>query len=432
MKKNTKLFAYMAILACWGALHSCCRDRMDSSNLPDFVKSHFVDAPTTLSEEVDLYVDYSTCVACASESPFYNATHPAIVDCDPNFYSIKGPVIKFETNDRNEAYRLLRTIREVNNADLQATATQIVKSDHQAVLITDGEYFPDNVVRDNLNNPYLAPSFKKWLSASHDIYIYSEPYVESGRYDKFRYYIIFTDDDMPNNVNDRFYKNAPEASDVLVLHMSADAPKLSADSIVFNEAFPPYQLAKNIYDLGMKLDDVYSYTSDGNQTFILRGPKVKLRKEDAYQVKSVKPVVYLLNAPYQQFCDSLTVSGKRIHAAISNLPVINNLFQLDKGSFENNGELVLEFDKSYYPGAVFSDKGPWAFKIDFVVDEAADHFSRNEDINRGFQWNSISAAQNHALNTSFYQSVSLTLKDPGVDPGIKQEVISTIYLFFPR
>ena len=403
------------------------RSGMTEEYLPAFVQSHFVKPSSTLSPEVDLFVDYSTCVATASSSDFYNATHPAIVDCNPNFYSIKGRNIKFETNNREQVYTLLRTIREVNNADLKQAVHQIVNGNHQAVIITDGEYFPNNIVADNLNNPYLAPEFRTWLKKGLDIYIYSEPYLESNRFNKFRYYIIFTDDKMEDNLNEKFYRNAPDASSVLVLHLTADAPKLDKKSkIVFNQIFNPTKLAEDVYALDLSWRDMETLLKDEDD-YIFRGLKVEMKPEDVYKVDEVEPVVYQLYSPYEEYVDSLALSDKKILADVSSLRELEDVFEIDEKVFKKSGEIVLKLDDDFYEDLSVDHEN--VLRVDFVVDEAEDNFTRNEDLNRGFKWTSIARSNGHAPNTSVYQSISQVVSEPSMNPGRNKKVIATVYLY---
>lgn len=60
-------------------------------------------------------------------------------------------------------YQLLRTVKEVNNADIKTAVNRIVNGNRQAVLITDGEFFTQGITGDNLNNPYLSESFRTWM-----------------------------------------------------------------------------------------------------------------------------------------------------------------------------------------------------------------------------------------------------------------------------
>ena len=216
MKFKNLSTAVAMLSAMWlisGCLHSFKRVNytQDLSFMPEFVAHNYAPEFTTMSDSVDLYVDYSTCVAEAKKSSYYAATHPSIVDCSPTFYSIKGKNIKKETEDRQMVYQLLSSIKEVNHADIKQAVGRIVNSNRQAVLITDGEYYMQGNVRDNLNNPYLAEEFRAWLRAGRDIYIYSEPYLENGRYGKYRYYMLFTDSELENDINERFARSAPSA-----------------------------------------------------------------------------------------------------------------------------------------------------------------------------------------------------------------------------
>lgn len=404
------------------------RSNMTEEYLPAFVQSHFTKPSSTLSAEVDLFVDYSTCVATASTSEFYNATHPAIVDCNPNFYSIKGKYIKFETNNREEVYTLLRTIKEVNNADLKQAVHQIVNGNRQAVIITDGEYFPNNIVADNLNNPYLAPEFRTWLKKGLDIYIYSEPYIESNRFNKYRYYIIFTDDKMEDNLNEKFSRNAPDASGVLVLHLTADAPKLDKKSkLVFNEIFTPTKLADDIYAIDLSWRDMENLLKDAEADFIFRGLKVEMKAEDVYKVDDVEPVVYQLYPPYMEYVDSLELSNKKILADVSSLRELDDVFEIDERVFKKSGEIVLKLDEEFYE--TLSDEHENVLRVDFVVDEAVDNFTRNDELNCGFKWASIARSNGHALNTSVYQSISQVVSEPSMNPGRNKKVIATVYLY---
>jgi hypothetical protein len=114
--------AVMSVPGCMGGVDYTA----DLSLMPKFVAQNFAREATTLSDSVDLYVDYSTCVAEASNSAFYAAVRPTFVDCSPTFYSIKGSTIKKETDNRQQVYALLSSIREVNHADIKQAVRNIV------------------------------------------------------------------------------------------------------------------------------------------------------------------------------------------------------------------------------------------------------------------------------------------------------------------
>lgn len=416
----------------------CGNFPLDYEHFDDFITQEFpMDENSTLTNEIDLYVDYSTCVAEASGSEFYKATHPAIVDCNPNYYSIKGKSIKLETSDRDEVYRLLRSIKEVNNANLKQAVADITSSDHQAVIITDGEYYPDNVVKDNLDNPYLAPYLRKWMQAGRDIYIYSEPYLESGKHNKFRYYIIFTDNKIQDNLNEKFVRSAPDMESVLVLHLYSGVPGLS-----FSKKFPDINptlsaiespVKNSVFiDVQLGWDDIQKYmmTGDLEQDYILRGMKLDIKKEDCYRIKEVEPVVYQLYKPYAEYADSASIKTNRPKFEKDDFEEVDDLFEIDSKAFKKNNEIVLKFD-SGFDYKELSSNHENLFKIDFVVEDAEDNFSGNDEISCGFIWNSISKAQNHDKNTSLYQSISQVLREPRMNPKKEHKVIYTVYVKTP-
>ena len=285
----------------------------------------------------------------------------------------------------------------------------------------------NNIVADNLNNPYLAPEFRTWLKKGLDIYIYSEPYIESNRFNKYRYYFIFTDDKMEDNLNEKFSRNAPDASDVLVLHLTADAPKLDKKSkLVFNEIFTPTKLADDVYAIDLSWRDMETLLKDEDD-YIFRGLKVEMKPEDVYKVDEVKPVVYQLYSPYEEYVDSLALSDKKILANVSSLRELDGVFEIDERVFKKSGEIVLKLDDDFYE--TLSDEHENVLRVDFVVDEAVDNFTRNDELNSGFKWTSIARSNSHALNTSVYQSISQVVSEPSMNPGRNKKVIATVYLY---
>ena len=433
------LFALIALALPILSLTSCVADYVDLESFDKFTEAVFpTKADSGLSDEIDLYVDYSTCVAEASTSEFFKATHPAIVDCNPNYYSIKGKVIKLETNDRNKSYELLRTIKEVNNADLKTAVSDITSTNHQAVLITDGEYFPNNVIKDNLDNPYLAPYIRSWIKADHDIYIYSEPYVESQKHNKFRYYMIFTDADIENNLNDKFVRSAPEASDVLVLHLGSGVPvpKFSKKFPVINPTLSATEtpVKNNVFiDTALEWDDILKYmrTEDIDEDYFLRGLSVNNLSEECFAIKKIKAVVYQLYDQYQEFSDSVAIGGHLPQFKPDEFEELENIFEIDDKLLKKKGEIAIKIHEDF-DGEDLSTEHNNLLKVDLVIDEADDNFSDNSDMKDGFIWNSISAANNHAPNTSLYQSISQVLRDPKMNPEKSHKPFFTFYIQTPK
>lgn len=422
-------------------LVSACGNKTteDLSYLKGFVELNFPQAQTSITKNVDLYVDYSTCVAEAQKSEYFRKTHPAFVDCAPTFYSIKGSKITEETKDPQKVYQLLSTIKEVNNADIKQAVSNIVNGDNQAVLITDGEYYMKDATRDNLNNPYLAEEFRTWLRKGRDIYIFSEPYLESGKFSKFRFYFLFTDSKLPNNIYDRFVRSAPSNSNVKMLHLNNGAPKAARKGKTqdINESLSPVEDNCTIYptyeiqEYAVSWKDIKSYLATGSlkERYLTRGIFVNLSEADGYKIEEIEPVVYLIAEDYQEYVDSAAVSAKAMPRAKKSTQV-KDVFSIDKHSFEDDGEIVLTLDKDFDGvGNTLSSDWPNLLRVDFVVTKVSDNFSSNEELNSAFQWRSISSAQGGAMNTSILESVSQVLKDPDMSPVDKETaVLYTIYL----
>lgn len=407
----------------------------DLTLLNRFHKEYFPGKVSSLSDTVDLFIDYSTCVAEAMKSPYYTATHPSIIDCSPVFWSIKGCHITRETDDRQKVYQLLSSVREVNHADIKQAVRMIVAGNHQAVLITDGEYFQQGIVKDNLNNPYLAEEIRCWIKKGHEIFIYSEPYIESGRFAKHRYYMLFTDSSISNNINDRFRRSAPKDESVSILHLYDGVPEVRTakkypdinpslspvyDNCVLNACF-------EVQEYGMGWKDIRDFL-DGDDIdirYVFRGLFLDRKESDCYYVKELEPVVYQVYEGYQEYCDSLHAGGRV--PGLRRLEKVEDVFSIDEDIFEETGEIVLCLDDDFDGvGDALSAEFPNLLKVDFVIEEAENNFSANAELSSSFKWNSISAAQNYALNTSVYESINQVIQDPQMSPVGK--VVYSLYI----
>ncbi|MCC8019853.1 MAG: hypothetical protein LIO85_08800 [Rikenellaceae bacterium] len=437
------------------AVISSCGSRMrveDFSRVKDFHEHNFGDAQGRfiLSDSVDLYIDYSTCVAEAGNSRFYQAVHPAIIDCNPVFWSIKGSAITRETDDRQKVYELLRSIREVNYADIKGAVSQITSGNRQAIIITDGEYFQRNLSGDNMNNPYLAPEFRQWLAKGGDVYIFSEPYLESNRYEKFRYYMLFTNSRKPNNIYDIVSRNLGGNYDVKLLHLTSsggdlrfeyagqrqpavnEVLSLNPDTYYKERSYEAqeYQIGwKDIYKYILNAYDDQGRPVEGGDA-ILRGIFVETGQEDSYRITAVKPVVYLLTDDFIAYEDSLRTEEQQL-PVLSALKPVNEIFDVDNEIFDRTGEIVLRLHRNFDSGsaALHTDRDN-LFRIDFVIDRAEDNFSGNPEISDDYKWVSIERSSAGKLNTSLYESIRQTLQDPSINP--KGKVIYTIYLLTPN
>ena len=433
---RSKIYTSLFV-ACLIFMTSCGKSSADLTNFSEFIKHNTTEKQSSLSETVSLYVDYSTCVAEAKNSRYFKATHPSIVDCSPVFYSIKGSVIKKETDNRQTVYNLLSDIHEVNHADIKSAVGQIVNANNQAVIITDGEYYMQGSVRDNLNNPYLAEEFRTWINKGYDIYFYCEPYLESKKFNKYRYYILFTDDDIYDNINDRFSRScSAEDYGVTVFHLSDGQLRVNMDEnypVINATVSPSEENTKiengiDVQEYYTKWKDMTNYMTEGdiNQTYILRGLYVNNEESSSYKITKIKPVVYQLYPEYEAFCNSKYL-GEELPKA-GKFKQVKNVFEIDEDIFEETGEIVLKLKEGFDGAGDLSYDHPNLLKVDFVVTDAENNFTRNEDVNSAFIWKSISAAQNHSENTSLYESISLVLQNPKLNPKKREVVLYTVYI----
>ena len=176
-----------------------------------------------------LYVDYSNCIAEGQHSRFFQAFEPSLTASAKQYFAVKGKNI--EPHAADSTYALLRTIDNVPFADLKTAAERIANGNTEGVLLTDGEYYEPTVTKGNDNNPYLAEAFKTWLKKGHDIFIFVEPYEElvgTRSVQKKRFYFLFTDQRLPDNIYNRVKQSVrledfPGTSE---FHFSVRAPFL--------------------------------------------------------------------------------------------------------------------------------------------------------------------------------------------------------------
>lgn len=379
---------------------------------------------------VDLYIDYSDCMITATNSPYYTSVQPAIIACNPNYYSIKGNDITFETNDKMKVHQLLNTIKNVDYSNIKGAVDSIIANKHEAILITDGEFYQKGIGA-NLNNPYLADEFKQWLSMGFDIYVYSEPYEYAG-VTKNRYYMLFTDHKLKNNIQQIFSRNAPKQDDVKMVHLYSGLPavKVKKDGVQFNEQLLITEDAKidpalsyECHTMDAGWNDVYDYVlkatdDDGNPfkggDFFLKGLSVNVTDEDAYRPSRLEVKCYEISDLY------LGYDAKNKTVA---LPApMKNMFVLDEDAWKK-GEIVVKLHPDFDGTSLTGAEGN-LLRIDICVKQSKENFTENPEIGGKFQFDS-----QWGFNTSVYESLKQTLLDPAISPeNSGNPVIYTIYL----
>ena len=374
---------------------------------------------------VDLYIDYSDCMTTATQSQYYMNVQPAIIACNPNYYSIKGNDIKFESNDKMKVHQLLNGIRNVDYSNLKGAVDSILKNNHEAIIITDGEYYQKGIGA-NINNPYLADEFKEWLMRGLDVYVYSEPY-QSGKFMKNRYYMLFTDHRIDNNIQQIFSRNAPKDNNVKMVHLYSGIPsiKIAETGIVLNEqlldtkegkVFPSQGFEWHILDA--QWDDVYKYIAqaeDSKDRIFMKGIKLTVGEEDAYRPEDIEVKAYEISDAYTNF-------DPKVKKPVDLGEELDDFLEVDEKAWKK-GEIVLKFDDDF-DGAGLNGENGNLLRIDICVEESKENFTSNPSIGDKFKFDSP-----YGLNTSVYESLKQTLLDPAISPEKKgNPVIYTIYL----
>ena len=451
---NLKSFFTLIALTAILSFSSCCGDNGAAINEAEVYANlealNFPKKEQTLrTDSLDLYVDYSTCVADAKGSAYFNAVRPTFVHCAPNYYSIKGKNIKLETNDKQKVYDLFASIREVNNADIKEAARRIVFGDKQAILITDAEYYRGGVAGFNTNNPYLASEIQTWLEKGHDLYVYCEHYLEKGKYNKYRYYMIFTDDCIENDLNEIFAKNAPKNLDVKSLHLTSKAP-----AVAFSEDYPEANEAatfdKETYisrnnnavecqTYYTEWKDLYDYLvenavdANGNPlkkgSPLVKGIYAKYNDNAIYKITEVGVRVTQMSDAYQEAVDSV-YNGSKIVKTHASTPELNNIFSVDQEVFQQTGEIRLHINKDLnIKPQLLTDRNN-VLRVELYVAKAEDNFT-NQPIADSFKFETPTSRDE--LNHSFYESIRQMINNSiVVNPATTKQVIYTFYIIAVR
>ncbi len=427
--------------------------------LNDFHHAYFMAQEDELIEDsLALYVDYSTCIAQAmgaNQTPashFYMDMVPTISNATKSYWSIKGSDI---TKENGDVYTLLRSVNEVNYADLVGAVNDIANGKTEAVLLTDGEFYEQTITRDNPNNPYMALAIEKWLKRGHDIYVFSEPYTEyyhGHLYDKKRFYFLFTDTRLKDNIFDRVRKNVrfEDYPDVKYYHLTANNPTLMTTNTAFEFSSTPHELLectpeghgsyeiqdwslmdwKNIekYILQAYDEKTGELIPDGEP--VISGLKLdKNFQGGCYRIEDIELVVTNINEVYTAFVDSLD-SGLTASQITDVMPIqlspAEHFMKLDKDEFKKHGDINIHFDVQNFNPEILDSKPYNYFKIDIIVKSFINNFSHNPMAEAIFEFQSIDrpGETNRSIAESIKQAVSKT----DVEGLIQGKTIYTIYV----
>lgn len=412
----------------------------DTKYLEEFHLVNFEPQEKPLREdELNLFVDYSTCNVLGQNSQFFQEIAASLVSKTSVYYSIKGSEIQKEEGD---VYTLLRNIKEVNYAELANAAQMMAAGDCESVMITDGEYYTPSIAKGHDNDPYLANAFKTWILKGYDVHIISEPYVESyngKNYNKKRFYIMFTDDRMQNNIYERIRRTVDftKFPDVDEFHISASHPQLKGNGN--NGSNQNETLESKTKGFGTFEIENWSCSWKTIESALVNavdeetgGPlkngvpiiQMGLNKNSfgCYRIKSVDLKVYDINKEYNDFYEA-KVNGEKPGKKDYKINEIENFMQVDSKEFEKHSKINISFNQEWFDPDVLSGTPYNYFKIDLAIGDVQSIFCQHEE---KFEFESIT--QTGSKNVSVASSIKQCLADDKVLEKMRGQVIYSIYV----
>lgn len=407
-------------------------------------------------QKVALYVDNSTCIANAMNdgSKFYNEMVAVLTSNNiGEYFSIKGKEIIPEEGNK---YQLLKSVQEINYADIKTAAERIANGNCEGILLTDGEYYQPTISGSNPNNPWMETAIVTWLSRGHEIFVFAEPYQEKYKgktYDKKRFYFIFTDTKYQGNIYD-FIVNTVS----LKSHSQVGQYRLTANHYTLltegnnnsstpNENFmctPTHcngRAEVQIWDQ-LTWKDIYKYiacatTDDGTPLpdgeAILSLVLDRNSGGSCFRISDVDVRICNLSEEYQNFCMMMDDGQKPSQIALNNpisVSYQNNFIKLDKKGFNDHGRLDVYFDVNNFDPSFLNTKDENLLKIDFVVSAYNNNFTNKPQAQEIFTFPSIEKPG--VQNTSLVASIKNALGNPSVKDLMKDQVIYTVYIFSGR
>ncbi len=442
--KIVKSLALLSITTCSLLFSSCSHNQDTPSDTKYLEKFHLVnfeqqDKPLA-ENSLNLYVDYSTCCSLGQNSQFFQDIAASLVNKTTTYYSIKGATI---TKEAGDVYTLLRNINEVNYAELAKAANQMANADEESVLLTDGEYYTPSIAKGHDNDPYLASAFKTWILKGHDVYIISEPYLEPNNgqtYHKKRFYILFTDDRLPNNIHQRITRTVdltkyPEVDE---FHIAASHPQLKGNGnncSIQNEILQSKSKGYGSFEIQdwegcdwKTIEDYLVNAVDENSGEPLPSglPIIQMGLDKnsfgCYRIKELGINVYDINQEYYSFYSSLE-NGEKVAPEKYDLAELENFMQIDKKEFDKHSKINIGFNPDWFDPSVLTGKPYNYFKINITVQNVQEIFSSHED---KFTFESI--CQPGSTNVSVASSIKQCLADADVIKKMLGQTIYTIYV----
>lgn len=430
-----------------GCLTGCCGGGTptpeSADKLAEFHEFYFEKQNEKLNPNaLALYVDYSNCIAMGQHSRFFQAFEPSLTASAKQYFAVKGKNI--EPHAADSTYALLRTIDNVPFADLKTAAERIANGNTEGVLLTDGEYYEPTVTKGNDNNPYLAEAFKTWLKKGHDIFIFVEPYEElvgARSVQKKRFYFLFTDQRLPDNIYNRVKQSVrledfPGTSE---FHFSVRAPFLYSPD---GKGMQPDSLlsAKVIKAAGnYEVQDWEAGWEDDIEPMIVKikedeegkklengkpfetGLRVDRNSLGGYRIDRLTAKVSNVNQPYTDFC---TAKEEKVQPEKEIEPGdCEGFVKVDDKKFSANGIVELTFAGDLYNPDEALDGDPFNYtKIDLFATDISPMTNVYLPL---FTFESLThpGEQNVSVGASIEQCL--------INPEIKERILKTpIYTLY--
>lgn len=448
---NTCLKCLKTTMSCFAVVASVslfvsCKDTIstpeDTKYLEEFHLVNFEPSEKYLQEgKLNLYVDYSTCNRLGQNSQFFQEIAASLVNKTSAYFSIKGKDIQQEEGD---VYTLLRNIEEVNYAELANAAKLMAGSDCESVLITDGEYYTPSIAKGHDNDPYLADAFKTWILKGYDVHVISEPYIEpyNGRnYNKKRFYILFTDDRLQNNIYERIRRTVDFTNfpDVDEFHISASHPQMKGNSATNcsaqneileskSKGFGTFEIEdwdgcdwKTIEEVLVNaVDEETGKPLKNGMPIIQMG--IDKNSFGCYRIKSLNLKVYDINREYNDYYDA-KLNGEKPGKQEYTLTELENFMQIDDKEFDKHSKINISFNQEWFTPEILSGTPYNYFKIDLTIGDVQSIFGQHEE---KFEFESIT--QPGMKNVSVASSIKQCLADDKVLDKMRGQVVYSIYI----
>ncbi len=379
-----------------------------------------------LNKEVHLYIDYSKCMKDAVDnSVFFQSIRARLTTgIQPLLIAIKGSSIDTITSDGDLINKELNLLDEVSAANIRQAAEDITHGNNQAILITDGEYWT-NEIGERLDFPYMFEPFKRWVNRGFSIHFIIEEYSEVYRgkpFNKKRFYIFFTDDKMENNIYQEISKDINlDQYELKDFKLTNSDLNLNKEPVINSNLDFKLDTTSN-YDFCEIIDSwgvIYEYViygKDDEGNIIPNGypliENITLSKEmENYIIEDIDLKAYNISEVY---LDSA------LNTAL--ISEIKDGILIDKDLFKKDGSISIHLNDKIEDYLFKKNEYENLLRIDIIVKNV----QLKPTMTELFTWD---AMLRDGVNESVFKSVKLTLDNPDVNPTKQNDgIIYTIFI----